>query len=431
MDGYNMPITTTRTQARAMIPETPQAMRTLFEKTTYTITVTTTMSAETRIATIPGPMTTTTVCLVEKVTETSVVTTTVSAASATSVCTTKTLFEVSTQTVTATVERAAETCIPNTPYRNTLQSISYDYRFFFELCGIVAILLCAGSFYWDTQRSRRAKSPSKSSGDRRTTDNTNPSLHAKADDANPGPRVAYNAHGGRHESSAIPSTGSHGAGIDNANAGTSSRSVDADSTPRAPEDTNSRSSESAGRGRGRRGGHRGGSGNASARGCTRADNASAGTSSRADEAHPSRRKPDSANSRGSESVGGGQARRKDISDTEGSEWSTPVEDSDNGDIIADSDLDARDFAKGVRADYQTMEDLDVSDDEEDLPGKFAGNGMGKEDPAVKGGATKGKAATEVQGEQAMPEDGEKGSKETPEPTPNLKKTANDTASAAG
>lgn len=108
------------------------------------------MSPITRIATIPGPMTTTTKFIVEKITETRVISTTVSVGIPTPACTTRTLFEMSTHTATTTVEREAPTCTASVCSHemcNTQQCQTLD--FLLQFCAIAAACLGIWSFYSD------------------------------------------------------------------------------------------------------------------------------------------------------------------------------------------------------------------------------------------------------------------------------------------
>lgn len=119
------------------------------QPTPETKTVTTTMSAVTRIATIPGPITTTTRLIVERITETSAVATTISVemSRTTPACTTRTLFEMSTHTVTATVERGAATCTPPICSHDTCNSYQRALGYLCDACGIAAVCLLVWSFY--------------------------------------------------------------------------------------------------------------------------------------------------------------------------------------------------------------------------------------------------------------------------------------------
>lgn len=121
----------------------------LAQPTPETKTVTRTMSAVTRIATIPGPMTTTTRLIVERITETSVVTTTLSLdmSRTTPACTTRTFFEMSTHTMTATVERGVATCTPSICPHDTCNSYQRALGYLCDACGIGAACLFVWSFY--------------------------------------------------------------------------------------------------------------------------------------------------------------------------------------------------------------------------------------------------------------------------------------------
>lgn len=125
--------------------------------TTATETVTTTMSPVTRIATIPGPMMTTTKFIMERITETSLVTTTISVeiSRSTPTCTDRTFFEMSTHTMTATVEREAATCTPSVCPHDTCNCNSYQRALGFvcDACGIAAMCLLVWSFYSNGRNS--------------------------------------------------------------------------------------------------------------------------------------------------------------------------------------------------------------------------------------------------------------------------------------
>jgi hypothetical protein len=239
--SYNVPTTAVNTQTQAVAP--PSALSTtsgaFVERTKYTVTLTTTMSAQTRTATIPGP--TTTQLLKETVTETEtkIVTSTVSANTALSAQTTIT----STQTVTTTVERAAETCTPHVDH--TLRYITRKYHFVFELCGAAAMCLFAVSFRLvNPEDARRGgNSDPASSDDRRAADTANVSPRAGAEEANAAPRAVVGEKRGRR--AADDANAGRRAGTQNAKTG---------SRARASHNANSRGRYSGGRGEARRDG---------------------------------------------------------------------------------------------------------------------------------------------------------------------------------